>query len=346
MVKVCIIGTGRIAQRHAEAYLNNPDVKIQAVCDVFEKGLNEFADKFSVEKVYTSLEEMLSVEKDLDAADVCVWNKDHASSTIAALNAGLHVMCEKPMAISLEEAQKMVDAAKKNNKLLMIAQVARFSRESQVAKDLIEKGTLGDVYLTKAKYLRRYANPGGWFANKELSGGGPVMDIGVHVLDRSRYLMGGPKAVSVYAVNFNNIGLETNEKTPIYNVEDSATALIRYENGKSTLLETSYIMHCKDVAATNEVYGTKAGLVLDNQVRIYHEMNGYRMDTVVNKRELESQGPYGKQFMSAFDEEISHFVDCIQNGTECICTGEDCLETMRIIDAIYISAETGREVIL
>ena len=182
------------------------DAEVYAICDINEQRLNETADNFGITRRYTDVDTMLAQLPELDAADVCVWNCNHAECAIKALNAGLHVMCEKPMAYNAEQAIAMKEAAEKNGKLLMIGFVMRFSDEARIAKDFIEKDYLGDIYFSKAQYIRRHGNPGGWFGDKSRSGGGPVIDLGVHVIDLTRYLMGNPKPVSVYATAYDKLG--------------------------------------------------------------------------------------------------------------------------------------------
>lgn len=349
-IKVALIGAGNISISHLDSYVKNPDVEVYAICDINEETLNETADKYGIERRYTDLDTMLSELPELDAASVCVWNVNHAQCTIKALNAGLHVLCEKPMAYNAEEAVKMKEAAEKNNKLLMIGFVLRHSDDAKIAKDFIDKGYLGDIYYTKAQYVRRHGNPGGWFANKELSGGGPVIDLGVHVIDLTRYLMGKPKPVSVYAAAFDKLGKRDNLKTnPCWmpknakpedpcTVEDFATAIIRYDNGAVTQLETGYSINGEELA-NRQLFGTKAGLDLTDGIKIFGECNDFLADIKIDTANY-------KESADLFESEINHFVDCIVNGTKCIAPAEDGIEIMKILDAIYLSAKTGHEVIL
>lgn len=349
MVKIGLIGAGNIAKVHADAYQKLDSAKIEAVCDIDEVRLHQFADKYGIEKRYTSVEDMLAQEKDLDAADVCVWNCNHASCAIAALNAGLHVLCEKPMAYNAQQAEEMLEAAKKNNRLLMIGFVLRFSDESKITKDFIEKDYFGDIYYTKATYLRRHGNPGGWFSNKALSGGGPVIDLGVHVIDRTRYLMGNPTPVSVYAATFDKLKDRKNLKTAvgwrpenatdddICDVEDLAIAMIRYDNGAVTLLETSYSLNTEGLTSC-EIFGIKGGADLHSS-KYYMEMNDFMVDVAPKMERLKN----GKE---QFQAEMEHFIQCIENNETCIAPAEDGVVIMKILDAIYESAKTGHEVIL
>ncbi len=349
-VKIALIGAGNIANTHLDSYTRVPDAEIYAICDINPARLQETADKFHIDKRYADLDTMLRELPELDAADVCVWNCNHASCTIKALEAGLHVLCEKPMAYTADEAAKMQEAAEKNGKLLMIGFVLRFSDQTKIAKDFIDNGYLGDIYYAKAQYVRRHGNPGGWFADKMRSGGGPIIDLGVHVIDLTRYLMGNPKPVSVYAVAGEKLGKRDYLKTTVgwmpqdakpddpCTVEDFATALIRYDNGAVTHLETTYSLNGPD-AEKRLLFGTKGGIDLSDDIKIYTEYNKFLADVDIKTAHYKDACPM-------FDAEMAHFVDCILNGTECRANAADGIEIMKILDAIYQSAKTGHEVIL
>ena len=349
-IKIAMIGAGNIANTHLDSYAKVEGAEIYAVCDIDEARLNKTADKYNISRRYTDVDTMLAELPELDAADVCVWNCNHASCAIKALNAGLHVLCEKPMAYSANEAEEMQAAAEKNGKLLMIGFVLRFSDDARIAMDFIEKGYLGDIYYAKAQYVRRHGNPGGWFSDKSRSGGGPIIDLGVHVIDLTRYLMGKPKPVSVYAAASNRLGNrphlhnsvgwkpENATDDDICDVEDFATALIRYDNGAVTFLETSYDINGEDIAR-RQLFGTKGGMDLTDGVKIYGEYNDYIADINVSTKHL-------KNSQDLFVAEMAHFVDCVANGTPCRASAEDGIVVMKILDAIYESARTGHEVLL
>lgn len=349
-VKIALIGAGNIANCHLESYAKVPDAEIAAICDINPERLNKTADRFGIARRYTDVDSMLADNPDLDAADVCVWNCNHAVCAIKALDAGLNVLCEKPMAYSAKEAEEMQAAAKRSGKLLMIGFVLRFSDDARIAMDFIQKGYLGDIYYSKAQYVRRHGNPGGWFSDKSRSGGGPIIDLGVHVIDLTRYLMGNPKPVSVYAVASERLGARKYLKTgaawvpedandkDLCDVEDFATALIRYDNGACTFLETSYDINGEDIAK-RQLFGTKGGMDLSSGVKIYSEYNDYLADINIQTNGL-------KDGQDMFVAEMAHFVDCVANGTECRAKAEDGIQVMKILDAIYESARTGHEVIL
>ena len=211
-IKVAVVGVGSISSYHIKNYIANPDVELYAFCDINEERLKLMGEKYGVTRLYTSEAEMLRALPEIDAVSVCTWNSAHAPCTIMALDAGKHVLCEKPMASTLEEAEAMQAAAERNGKLLMIGFVRRFGRDCDLASDLIADGKLGEIYYAKAQYLRRNGHPGGWFGRKEFSGGGPLIDLGVHSIDLVRYLMGKPKAVSVYGSTFLKLGDRSNLK--------------------------------------------------------------------------------------------------------------------------------------
>jgi Predicted dehydrogenases and related proteins len=346
-LKIGIIGTGGISNAHMVGYNSLENVEVAAACDINEKRVTEFGEKYNVKKLYTDFNEMLKLEE-LDGVSICTWNNAHAAATIAALNAGKNVLCEKPMAMNAIEAQKMKDAADKSGKLLMIGFVKRFCVETIICKEYIEKGHIGDIYYAKASYLRRCGNPGGWFADMKRSGGGPLIDLGVHVIDQVRYLMGKPKPVSVSAATFDKIGMRYNVKgidrykasdyTDYCDVEDMATAFIRFDNGAILAVDASFSLNIKEDSGNLELFGAKAGAKLEPKLEIYSEMENYLVDISPRYHKAENY------FDSIFTNEIKHFTDCIANGTECISPAQDGIELMKILDAAYSSAKTGREV--
>ena len=204
-LKIAVIGVGNISECHISAYLANPNVELYAFCDIDPVRLKEKGERYGISRLYTSEAEMLRELPELDAVSVCVWNCNHAQCAIMALEAGKTVLCEKPMATSAAEAEKMLEAAKRSGKLLQIGFVCRFGRDCAVIEDLRDQDFFGELYYAKATYLRRHGNPGGWFCDKSRSAGGPLIDLGVHVIDLTRYLMGNPRPVSVYGVTFQKL---------------------------------------------------------------------------------------------------------------------------------------------
>lgn len=351
-VKVAVVGTGGIAQEHIAAYLHNPRVELYAFCDVSEKNLRAAGEKYGVERLYTSEPEMLAALPELDAVSVCTWNCAHAECAITALKAGCHVLCEKPMAVNAAQAKRMAEAAGSSGRLLMIGFVRRFGNDCAVLKDFIDQGYFGDIYYAKASYLRRCGNPGGWFGDKDRSGGGPLIDLGVHIIDLVRYVMGNPKPVSVYGAAFRELGGRRNLKAgtggyvsvgksaeDVSDVEDMAAALIRFDNGAVLSIETSFDLHMERDKSGIELFGTKAGAKLDPELKIYTEINDYLTN-------VQLASPTALSFQGLFQKEIDHFISCILDGAPCRAPAEDGVALMEILDAVYRSAASGHEVVL
>ena len=351
-LRVAIIGTGGISHEHMKGYLSVPeDVEIVGLCDIDEEKVNNYAKKYDVDAkcVYTDYRKMLAEVKP-DAVSVCTWNAEHKAATIAALEAGANVLCEKPMAMNTQEALEMEAVAEKTGKLLMVGFVRRFGNDAEILTEFIKNGTLGDLYYAKATYLRRNGWPGGWFGDKEYSGGGPVIDLGVHVMDLVRYLAGNPKPVSVYAVAYDNLGpnravggrgawISSSHKKQDYkyNVEDFASAMIKFDTGLTIALEASFNLNIKQDVGNIELFGTKGGAAVSPEVEIFTDIDGRFVNVT----------PYGEtalSFNGLFEREIVHFVNCAKNGGACRVSPADGVMLMRMIDAIYESAATGHEV--
>lgn len=347
-LKVGIIGVGSIARIHIEAYQKHPDVEVYAFCDINQKQLDKMGDQYGVDRRYTNLDEMLALDE-IDAVSVCTWNCAHASCTIAALDAKKHVLCEKPMAMNVEEAKEMKEAAERNEKLLMIGFVRRHGNDCDTMKEFIESDFFGDIYYAKATYLRRNGNPCGWFGDLARSGGGPLIDLGVHVIDLVRYMNGNPKPVSVYGATFQKLGNRNELKDKkgyvsasatdhdTCDVEDLVSALIRFENGFVLDVEASFSLNIKGDIGKIELFGDKGGAKFDSELELYSIINDRMVD--INFKNKITTGDF-------FTKELHHFVDCITTGIECIAPAQDGVEIMQILTAIYESARTGHEVIL
>lgn len=356
-VRLGVIGTGGISHCHGDGYRQLGDrVEFVACCDLDEQKAKNYANKYGFKKVYTDYKKMLAENK-FDAVSVCTWNSAHSPCVIEALNSGANVLCEKPMAMNQEQAKEMEAAAKINNKLLMIGFVRRYGNDADAALDFIKKDYLGEVYYAKASYIRRAGSPGGWFGDKSFSGGGPLIDLGVHVIDLSRYLLGNPKPVTVFGNTFSKLGARQNLKSgaaawiattkvaqPVFNVEDMATAFVKFDNGSLLWVETSFSLHTEKENGNIELHGTKAGLRLD-PFTLFTETNDM-LSTV------KIEGPTG--FGDFFGNEMAHFISCVEKGVTCMTPGADgsvCrspaadgVELMKILDAIYKSAATGKSV--
>jgi predicted dehydrogenase len=331
-----------MGRHHIAGYQTHPDAEVVAIADLDESRLQQIGDQYGVSTRYLSGEEMLQ-EEALDVVSIATPNKYHAPLTIAALEAGNHVLCEKPMAMSADEARQMLAAAKKADRRLMVNFSYRFTEQSQALRDRVDAGELGDVYFARTVWHRRRGLPrfGGWFGQKGLSGGGPLIDLGVHRLDLALWLMGYPKPVWVMGSTYNPIATALAEEQGVdYDVEDLAVALIRFDNGATLEVEASWAANIKEKELMEtRLLGTKGGLVQRNlnetyefEAEIYFERNGAHYD-------MKLHAPPRRRLNA-----MTHFVESIVNETPHIATGEEGLLVMEILDAIYKSAEEGKPV--
>lgn len=344
-LRVGVVGTGNIAQNaHLRVYEDLKDeVEVVAVADINLERAQEAAKKFGVPEAFASVDELLE-KVDVDYIDVCVWNAWHEDVVVKALEAGKAVLCEKPMASSVEGAERMAAAVKKHGKPFMMAMMTRFGNDVQLLREKIESGELGEIYLAKTGYIRRRGTPIGWFTDTTKSGGGPIIDIGVHNLDMTWYLMGRPKPVRVSARTANKIGnFETrgvsrwealDSDVTAFDTEDSAVGLIHFENGATLFLEVSWAINGEPRNYT-EIYGSKAGAKL-NPLTIYGENDQkYLKDEVA---ELPDNNRY--------EAEIRHFIECLREGKEPMATVDDGLTVQKMLGAMYQSCKENREITL
>ena len=344
-LRVGLVGAGTMSKKHLDAYKKESSVEVAALCDINLDLAKQRAEEWGINHVYDNYLKMLD-SCELDIVNVVTSNNTHAPITIDALNAGKHVLCEKPPAMNTHEAVKMEEAAKRNQKLLMYGLPFRYSDKVNVIKDFYDQGVFGEIYYAKTGFIRRCGNPGGWFSNKSIARGGPLLDLGVHIIDLAMFIMGKPEPVSVYGITCDKMGNRSNIKgftwyrsanyvTGINDVEDLAVAIIKLSNGATLFAETSYASNIKSESLYMELMGTKAGVKVEPDIEIYGEQNNYMMDM---KPILDD---YSINWSKSVDNEINHFVKCILNGDKCISPAEDGITIMKIIDAIYSSAQSG-----
>ncbi|MBD2867099.1 Gfo/Idh/MocA family protein [Paenibacillus arenilitoris] len=346
--RIAVIGTGGISQMHLQSYENNPDTKIYAICDVNKDRATQAAEKFNAGKIYTSYRDVLA-DDEVDAVSICTWNNTHAEISVAAVAAGKHVLVEKPLCRTVSEALQVQEAVRKSGKMLQVGYVRRFDPNVQMLRTFADNGEFGELYYAKASSIRRLGNPGGWFSDIERSGGGPLIDLGVHVIDLCWYMMGKPKVRSVSGNAYRKLGNRANVtnlssyKSADYDaskntVEDMANALIRFENGASLQVDVSFTLHAKKDEGIIKLYGEKGGFEIDPEIVIVTEMH----DTILNAHpQIDSAGI---DIHAAFQHEINHFIDCIRMDKQPISPVEDGVEMMKILCGIYESAAKGEEI--
>ncbi|WP_062050902.1 Gfo/Idh/MocA family protein [Bacillus sp. JCM 19034] len=346
-LRLGVIGAGNIGNVHLRVFDRlKHDVELKAVTDAFSELAQKRAEEYGIEKVYDTAEELLADEQ-LDAIVIAVPNKYHAPLTIQALNAGKHVMLEKPMAMNVHDAKEILLMQRKTGKVVMIPHQMRWESIALQVKEQINRGELGSIYHTKAGWFRRKGIPGWgtWFTQKEESGGGPLIDIGVHLLDLSLYLMGNPKPVSVFGSTYAEFGPKKKgigtwgkpNWNGVYNVEDLASAFIKMEDGSTLTLDVSWAVHMDtDSQPFVHLLGSEGGAsIRGNKGKFLSEKFNQTVDVDIEPADEEE----GDRLRMS-----QHFVECIREGKEPISNALTGYTNNLILSAIYESSQTGREV--
>lgn len=347
-LRVGIIGAGSISDMHFQSYHHHPEVELVAVCDLKQDRAEVKAKQYNIEHVFTDYQDLLALDT-LDAVSICTWNNSHADIAIAALAHDKHVLVEKPLSKTVEEAERVQKAVEKSTKTLQVGFVRRFATNTAVLKRFIDAGDLGQLYYAKASSLRVLGNPGGWFSDVDRSGGGPLIDIGVHIIDMCWYLMGKPKVQSVTGSTYKALGNRANieyksfyqaaDYDPDHNtVEDLATAMIKFENGATLAVDASFTLHGKEDKTEVHLFGEKGGATIEPALSLYTEQHNVLTD-ITPKIDAPTF-----DFNESFQNEINHFVDCAKGHMTTIAPVEDGLEVMKILAAIYESSQTGKEI--
>ncbi|MYL29300.1 gfo/Idh/MocA family oxidoreductase [Halobacillus halophilus] len=340
-LRMGIIGAGGIAQgRHIPSFLElSRKVELTAVQDVNRDRAEEVAETFDIPYVFSYYKDMF---QEVDAVTICTPNKFHAEIATAALEAGVHVLCEKPMAMTTAEGEAMVEAAERNNCILDIAYHYRFTPEAQLAKKVLMNNEIGEPFVTRVQAMRRRKVPGwGVFTNKDLQGGGSLIDFGCHLLDLALWLLDDPEPVEVTGRTYDRLS-----KTPglvndwgsfdheSFNVDDHVTSYITFENGESLQFECSWAANIKEDHTTLTISGTEGGLSV-YPFELYQAKYGALFDSSAKIRE-------GEPEVGVVQAE--NFIDACLGQSELIVKPEQALKVTRLMEAIYESSQTGTSV--
>jgi predicted dehydrogenase len=345
-LKVGMIGVGGIAHAHVPGWKATEQTELVAGCDVHPSTLASWGQQHGISRLTTDPDELFN-DPDIDIIDICTPNNYHASLAIAALEAGKHVLCEKPLAPTPAQIREMIAARDRSGKMLMTAQHFRFKGNSKALKAEIDRGVLGEVYHARSWMLRRAnapVRPG--FILKQHSGGGACIDIGVHILDLTLWLMGNPRPVSVTGVArtelaHNDRAFSTWWSGTIpteFDVEEFASAFVRFENGATLILEVSWMLHHNTEGEDMQMwlYGNKGGSHWPS-CQLY-ESNYATRQLYNHSLQLTSDA------LPAHTQECVEFAQAILDGAPSPVPAEQSLQVMTILDAIYQSQQTGREV--
>ena len=294
-VKIGLIGAGGIAQTHLRALRAVEGIEVVAICDIMKERAERSAKEFGIPRALTDYQELLAMDE-IEAVSITTYNQAHCAPTVDALRAGKHVMVEKPMAATLEDATTMTKVAHETGKILMVALKTRYSPHMITAKRIAESGELGNIYYAESVACRRNGIPGwssGSFTRKETAGLGAVADIGVYSLDASLYVMGHPKPVAVSGIANNLLGTQYSKPViggwewdpSLLSVEDFGAGSVRFEDGRMMIFKTCWIMHMDSLGDTLFL-GTKGGMRL-NPLTVYHDEWGVTNDVHVNAPKVE-----------------------------------------------------------
>jgi predicted dehydrogenase len=330
-MKIAFAGAGFIINIHAKAAKAQKDVDLAAVVEKFSDKSAALAQKFKIKDQYETVEQMLKAGG-VDALVIGTPNFLHAPQAVAALKAGVHVMVEKPMAMNAREAEKMMDASAKSGAKLMVAHCWRFDDDVNWLKKELKK--LGRIIRTKGIGVHTHWGPSGWFTQKELAGGGALVDMGIHALDTVRFLLGDPKPVAVYA----KIG--THYKN--YDVDDTGVIIVEWDNGTTSYIESGWWQpHADGPEAATQLYG------LDG----FGQLFPTRVEVIKRKEERIEVTRSGSKFprrehspQSMYNAQMAYFIHCIRKDKTPNPGALEGLMNLKVIDAAYKSSKTGKVV--
>lgn len=341
------IGAGGIARKkHLFNYAKQPEIELAAVCDSVESAARTLAGDFGISKVYTDYREMLDKEH-LDIVSVCTPNFLHREITCYALNAGTNVHCEKPLAMNRQEALEIWQTAEKTGKKVMLGLNKRYLPETLLVHEMMKEDFLGEIYHVRCGWRRNSGIPGigRWFTNRALSGGGVMIDLGVHYLDLAMSYLDYPEVATVSGMTYQKFGKKgdtrirkgyRSDPAGIFDVEDMAVGMLRTATGTTIDFEFSWASNIEKEMRYIELMGTKGGMTMENDdLRLFSHKAG---TCFVEKPDMNT--------LNFEASEFGHFIHCIQADTQPITNAKEGYEIMKIIDAFYESAEAGREVTL
>lgn len=332
-VRIAVVGAGHVAQvAHLPAYKSHPDVELVALVDENTAKRRALKQQYGFATDYDDLTYMLDNEE-IDGVDICTPNFLHAPMAIAALRAGCDVLVEKPLARNVKEARRMVETARKAKRKLMVAMNNRFRPDVEILQRFIKRGELGDVQLVKAGWRQTPSEwrERGWVTEKKKSGGGALLDLGTPIMDLAIWIAGLRKPTRVSCSLFGKKGRG--------GVENSACAIVNFTGGSCLILEVTWNLLEPKEQSHFQILGSKGGAVL-NPLRVHKSLHGHLVNVTP---QMEGQRSFYKM---SYKREIYHFIECIQKKKTPLTTGEEALKVIEILDAMYESASSGREVSL
>jgi predicted dehydrogenase len=343
-VRIGIIGAGGIARAHAMAYKRLPEVEVVAVADIVPGRAEAFAVDWGVERAFTDYRDLLALDT-IDALSVCTFNRAHRQPTVDALEAGKHVLVEKPLAASLDDATAMIRAARSSGKILHTGFWQRWQPNVQAAKKIVDSGALGQLYYAQMVGGGRRRIPGGSFLKKDFAGAGPIVDIGCYDLDTFMFVAGSPRPLSVSAMISHHLGRslpnvpgDWGHNPQDVEVEDFGAAFVRFEGGLVLHFVTYWAAHADDLGPSL-LLGTTGGLQLSPALTLFRDEFGVL--TNVSPQLPDHSEPHR---MHHFVPQARIFVNAVRAGGPSPVDTYGILLSQVIMDGIFRSAEAGREV--
>lgn len=347
-IRVGIIGVGQIGKQHVNNYQSIPGVQIVAVADVNEAEAKRVAEANTIPHVYTDFRELLKRD-DIEAVDVCLHNNFHAPVTIAALQAGKHVFCEKPMAGAYVDAEQMYKTSQEMGKKLCIQLSNIFNTDTKAAKTLIDAGELGKLYHARSSGFRRRGRPfvDGYgtptFVQKQHSGGGALYDMGVYHITTMLYLLNNPSVLRVSGKTYQETDMDSRRReTSGFNVEELGLGFVRFEGGLTLDIIEAWAVHMNPFEGSS-IFGTQGGLRL-NPFSFHRSLGDLDLDATVNLEGFDWRLHTVKEVGDAFDSPQHHWIAALQNRVDLLPIAAMALSTMLISEGIYLSDRLGREV--
>lgn len=347
-VRIGIIGTGQIGKAHIRRYAEIPEVELVAFCDIRKDEADRVARQYGVSSVYTDYRDLLARD-DIDSVDVCVHNFLHAPFTIAGLEAGKNVYCEKPMSWTYADAKSMVDKAKETGRMLHIQLGTLFKAETRAAKRLLEEGYLGKAYYARSSTHRRRNRPfvDGYgtaqFVNTATSGGGTMLDMAVYSLGRLMYLLGMPEVESVSGMTYQETGMyQDRREISDYNVEELGLGLARMSGGLTLSIESSWAIHSGPPVG-DSLMGSKGGVRLD-PFAYYTTIGDMEMDGTFDLESANWRWNQVDPCMEGYEDSQKHWIWAQLGRVPLMETAQYCLRASKITEGVYLSAKKGCEV--
>ncbi len=350
-LQIGIIGSGGISKAHVNAYKQLSNVEIVAVADIVPGRAEQFIQLMELPNAKPYLDHQGLLKAGVDGVSICTPNVSHHRTTIDSLLAGVHVLLEKPMSVTLQESIEMVQASKQADKILTIGFQPRYDPNMSIIKDMVQSGQLGKVYYVQTGGGRRRGMPGGTFISKEIAGAGAMADIGCYSLDMAMNALGYPKPLTVSAFTSNYFGTNPlyHRDAAKFEVEDFGVAMVRFEGDIVMNFKVSWAMHM-DTLGDTLFLGTQGGLKVKpfgkgpwsgmwdgkvGSIELFHDIQGHHTESPI---------PIQEHNIDLFAEKVKDFVRAVAEGNPAPIPGEQIVRNQAVIDGILRSSATGREV--